>query len=281
MPRFRSDSDISDDYAPRYHHRSPRRRSLTPGPRPGNRDISPDDAYDRRPRFEYEPHTPFYPPPGPGPAAAGPGPGTRPSRSTDPTTTDTFGTTTTTTPTTDSTVLTRRRGRDRGRDDRHGRPAYSDDDSDYYYDDDNRNRNHRHHRSVDSRSPPRRLGDKARDLLSSNFTPSTSGLGVGVLGAIVGGLAAREASEAVASSSSSSKKGTAHGHGKGKGRERDRNNHQHLISTVVGAAVGGLGANAIEKRLEEGRAVERGVEKEMYSGGGGGGGYRDGGGRYK
>jgi len=61
-----------------------------------------------------------------------------------------------------------------------------------------------------------------------------------VLGAIVGGLAAREASEHV---------GGDHSHHKGK----KTNNHQQLISTIVGAAVAGLGANAIEKRLEVSR----------------------------
>lgn len=61
---------------------------------------------------------------------------------------------------------------------------------------------------------------------------------MGVLGAIVGGLAAREASEAAA------KKGH---HGSGKETKGQ------LISTIVGAAVGGLGANAIEKRLEMSR----------------------------
>jgi hypothetical protein len=38
-----------------------------------------------------------------------------------------------------------------------------------------------------------------------------------------------------------------------------------LISTVVGAAVGGLGANAIEKRIERGRKAEgSGYEREGH-----------------
>jgi len=78
---------------------------------------------------------------------------------------------------------------------------------------------------------------KARHVLEQSFSSSTSGLGVGVLGAIVGGLAAREASEAAG------KKGGGHHH-------HSKDNKGALISTIVGAAVGGLGANAIEKRLE-------------------------------
>lgn len=81
--------------------------------------------------------------------------------------------------------------------------------------------------------------DKAKHALTSSFSHTSSGLGVGVLGAIVGGLAAREASEHV---------GGEHHH---KGKKT--NTHQQLISTIVGAAVGGLGANAIEKRLEVSR----------------------------
>lgn len=82
--------------------------------------------------------------------------------------------------------------------------------------------------------------EKARDLVDNTFTSSSTGLGVGVLGAIVGGLIAREASEA-----------TTH-------RPRGRGHHgadkRPLVSTIVGAAVGGLAANALEKRIEVARA---------------------------
>ncbi|KUI59939.1 hypothetical protein VP1G_07157 [Cytospora mali] len=78
--------------------------------------------------------------------------------------------------------------------------------------------------------------DKARHLIDNAFTNSNTGLGVGVLGAIVGGLAAREAREATAHRSQS------HGrHGNDKGP---------LVYTIIGAAVGGLAANALEKRIE-------------------------------
>ncbi|KAK0740171.1 hypothetical protein B0T18DRAFT_393049 [Schizothecium vesticola] len=102
----------------------------------------------------------------------------------------------------------------------------------------------RSHSSDRDRSPSHRdkesKKEKAKHTLSSSFSHTSSGLGVGVLGAIVGGLAAREASEHV---------GGEHSHHKGK----KTNNHQQLISTIVGAAVAGLGANAIEKRLEVSR----------------------------
>ncbi|KAK0639417.1 hypothetical protein B0T16DRAFT_243631 [Cercophora newfieldiana] len=87
---------------------------------------------------------------------------------------------------------------------------------------------------------------KAKHVLEHSFSSSTSGLGVGVLGAIVGGLAAREASEAA---------------GKKGGHHHDKNNKGALISTIVGAAVGGLGANAIEKRLEMSRQKTKGEQE--------------------
>jgi outer membrane lipoprotein SlyB len=73
-----------------------------------------------------------------------------------------------------------------------------------------------------------------------------------VLGAIVGGLAAREASEAV----SNSHHGGGHHHHHGHGHEK-RDDKGALLSTIVGAAVGGLGANAIEKKLEDRRSASR------------------------
>lgn len=93
----------------------------------------------------------------------------------------------------------------------------------------------RHHKAKEDKL------EKAKHTLSSSFSHTSSGLGVGVLGAIVGGLAAREASEHVGHDSNSHHKG------------KKTNTHQQLISTIVGAAVGGLGANAIEKRLEVSR----------------------------
>lgn len=81
---------------------------------------------------------------------------------------------------------------------------------------------------------------KAKKFVDNTFSDSAVGLGVGVLGALVGGLAAREAVEL-----------TSH-------RQHHRSDAEHrrnqLIGTVVGAAVGALGANAVEKRIEARRA---------------------------
>ncbi|KAK7747938.1 hypothetical protein SLS53_001190 [Cytospora paraplurivora] len=87
---------------------------------------------------------------------------------------------------------------------------------------------------------PRDPVDKARHVVENTFSSSNSGLGVGVLGAIVGGLIAREASEATAHRS------RGHGH--------HRSDKAPLVSALVGAAVGGLAANALEKRIEVARA---------------------------
>ncbi|KAI0010617.1 hypothetical protein F4779DRAFT_576960 [Xylariaceae sp. FL0662B] len=99
-----------------------------------------------------------------------------------------------------------------------------------------------HHRA---RSP----AEKARHFIDHTFSDSPTGLGVGVLGALVGGFAAREAAEAA-------------GKYKGRGRARHHSDADHhrrnqLIGTVFGAAVGALGANAVEKRIELNREKER------------------------
>ncbi|KAI5923814.1 hypothetical protein F4810DRAFT_195052 [Camillea tinctor] len=125
---------------------------------------------------------------------------------------------------------------------------------------------HQHYQPQPRRSPRRSSGSSARDrehtpvgrtrhFVDSTFTDSRAGIGVGVLGALVGGLAAREATSKLGSNES----------GKGKGRRRhhsdaDRRNHQ-ILGAVVGAAVGALGANAVEKRIERERERERGREQ--------------------
>ncbi|KAI0843732.1 hypothetical protein F5Y06DRAFT_255689 [Hypoxylon sp. FL0890] len=86
--------------------------------------------------------------------------------------------------------------------------------------------------------------EKARNFVDKNFTDSTVGLSIGALGAIVGGLAVREAVDATS-------KHNSHHH------EDPALKRNQLIGTVVGAAVGALGANAVEKRLEVHREKER------------------------
>ncbi|KAI8963006.1 hypothetical protein F5Y11DRAFT_320537 [Daldinia sp. FL1419] len=92
--------------------------------------------------------------------------------------------------------------------------------------------------------------DKARGFVDNNFSNSTAGLGIGVLGALVGGLAAREAVDATS-------KSNGHHH------ETPEQKRKQLIGTVVGAAVGALGANAVEKRLEVRREKDR-LEQEEW-----------------
>ncbi|KAK8107982.1 uncharacterized protein PG998_009995 [Apiospora kogelbergensis] len=96
--------------------------------------------------------------------------------------------------------------------------------------------------------------EKARNLLKDTFTDSSTGLGVGVVGALLGGLAAHEAAEATANH--------------GRHHSQDSNDEtaaatqrNQALAAIVGAAVGALGANAVEKRLELGRDRER-IEQE-------------------
>ncbi|KAI2611372.1 uncharacterized protein GGS25DRAFT_192998 [Hypoxylon fragiforme] len=91
--------------------------------------------------------------------------------------------------------------------------------------------------------------DKARGFVDNTFSNSTAGLGVGVLGALVGGLAAREAVDA-----------TSKHNGYQNDAELKRN---QMIGTVVGAAVGALGANAVEKRLEVHREKDK-IKQEKW-----------------
>ncbi|KAI1126570.1 hypothetical protein F5Y10DRAFT_244590 [Nemania abortiva] len=98
--------------------------------------------------------------------------------------------------------------------------------------------------------------EKAKRFVDGTFTDSTAGLGVGVIGALVGGLAAREAVDLTSNWQQQ------------RGPDRDRRDEadhkrNQLISTVVGAAVGALGANAIEKRIEIRRARDE-VEQEKW-----------------
>ncbi|KAI1278646.1 hypothetical protein F5Y07DRAFT_360631 [Xylaria sp. FL0933] len=100
--------------------------------------------------------------------------------------------------------------------------------------------------------------EKAKRFVDNTFTDSTTGLGVGVLGALVGGLAAREAVELT-----SNREKPHHGKGHHSSEDAELHKRTQLISTVVGAAVGALGANAVEKRIEARRARDE-VEQKRW-----------------
>ncbi|KAI1099753.1 hypothetical protein F4804DRAFT_321047 [Jackrogersella minutella] len=111
-------------------------------------------------------------------------------------------------------------------------------------------RYNRHGDSEDSEGRARTPIEKTRNFVDNTFTDSTAGLGIGVLGALVGGLAVREAVDAT----------TKHNSHHQDDADRKRN---QLIGTVVGAAVGALGANAVEKRLEVHRERDK-IKQERW-----------------
>ncbi|KAK4197933.1 hypothetical protein QBC40DRAFT_99265 [Triangularia verruculosa] len=243
MPRsYRSDSSPERDRDD--HHRPSRHRSVTPGPntrgphRPREYSPSPrsghaDDYYasgalqERHPHFEYEEHTPFYRPDHRDRHTLQiPRDDRRRPRTDRTSTSDSF--TTGTTYTGDTTVIPRSRSRGpRSRSSSTSSSSSSSTDI--------------HHKK---RGPIR----QAKKSLQETFTPSTSGLGVGVLGAIVGGLAAREAVEHLPPRSRSKSRSGSHSKGK--------HDKVAVLGTVLGAAIGGLGANAIERHIERKKGIE-------------------------
>lgn len=146
-----------------------------------------------------------------------------------------------------------RRGRSRSsssssRNSRRMHLRHRDDDDDYY--DDSRSRDRSRSARPDRDASPM---SKARHAVENNFSNSTTGIGAGLLGAVVGGFAARQASDAASRHRRKSHSGRP---GSG-GGEDDRT---RAISTILGAVVGGLGANAVANRVEGNR--ERGREKQ-------------------
>lgn len=115
----------------------------------------------------------------------------------------------------------------------------------------------RRHRRDSSSSQVSRRRDRsespmtrAKSAIDDSFTRSTTGIGASILGAVAGGLAARQAGEVLARRSRE-KEG---GHRRRSDAEKD--DRIRLASTIIGAAIGGLGANAIANRYEDSR--ERG-----------------------
>ncbi|KAM0352855.1 hypothetical protein ACHAPU_001737 [Fusarium lateritium] len=87
---------------------------------------------------------------------------------------------------------------------------------------------------------------RARNVVDENFSHSASGIGASLLGAVVGGLVAREATEAA----------TRRKH-KTRGYEDENEERTRLVSTILGAVAGGLGANALANRVEDSRERDR------------------------
>lgn len=118
----------------------------------------------------------------------------------------------------------------------------------------------KHRRRRSPSPPPRDPIHRAHHAIKQTFTNSTSGMSVGVLGAVIGGLVAREASEAVTTPRRKPSKGHHGGHGHSHPHQETNPDRKRLISTLVGAAVGGLGANALEKKIEVARKRTAGKE---------------------
>lgn len=114
---------------------------------------------------------------------------------------------------------------------RHGRSRSRSDD-----DDDDRSRDRR----KGSGSPMSR----ARHVVEDNFSNSTTGIGAGLLGAVVGGFVANKASD------------KAFGH-KGGHQRRHSGDMPRTVSTLLGAVAGGLGANAFAHHVEGERGKRR------------------------
>ncbi|KAH7134835.1 hypothetical protein B0J13DRAFT_528941 [Dactylonectria estremocensis] len=93
---------------------------------------------------------------------------------------------------------------------------------------------------------------RARNAVEDNFSNSATGIGAGLLGAVVGGLVAREASEAA-----SRKKHKSKGYGGADDDDRTR-----MVSTILGAVAGGLASNAIANRVEDSRDRDRARQYE-------------------
>ena len=89
--------------------------------------------------------------------------------------------------------------------------------------------------------------DKARGLIQDNFTHTSAGIGAGLLGAVVGGLVAREASNAA----------NRHRSSKGGYQRSNSDETTRMVSTVLGAVAGGIGANVLAHKVEEGRHRKR------------------------
>ncbi|KAM4066954.1 hypothetical protein HRG_000964 [Hirsutella rhossiliensis] len=82
--------------------------------------------------------------------------------------------------------------------------------------------------------------ERARGIVQDSFSQTSTGIGAGLLGAVVGGIVANRASEAALKQ----RRGTS---------SHDRRNGDEAtprLLTVLGAVAGGLGANAVARKVE-------------------------------
>ncbi|KAJ4153276.1 hypothetical protein LMH87_009771 [Akanthomyces muscarius] len=110
-----------------------------------------------------------------------------------------------------------------------------------YDDDDGESRRDRRRGSP---SPMRR----ARHAVEENFSNSSTGIGAGILGAVVGGFAANKAADAAYNRNGKGGRGRRHS---------DENAVPKAVSTLLGAVAGGLGANAFAHHVEGEREKRR------------------------
>jgi len=92
---------------------------------------------------------------------------------------------------------------------------------------------------------------KARGVVEDNFTRSTVGIGASLLGAVAGGWAARQAGEKLAQRRRENQSPRSR-HRRRSDADKD-DEKIRLASTLIGAAIGGLGANALTNRFEDSR----------------------------
>jgi uncharacterized protein YcfJ len=95
-----------------------------------------------------------------------------------------------------------------------------------------------------------------RHAVKDTFTDTPSGLGVGILGAVVGGLVAHEASHAATRRRSKTPRDEEY-HRTHSGKEKEKDQASRTLATLAGALVGGLGANAVERKFGEVRVRDR------------------------
>ncbi|EQL03661.1 hypothetical protein OCS_00617 [Ophiocordyceps sinensis CO18] len=100
---------------------------------------------------------------------------------------------------------------------------------------------HRGRANARTPDPP----ERARGIVQDSFSQTSTGIGYGLLGAVVGGFVANRASEAALKQR---RRTSSHG-----GQSAD----EARLFTVLGAVAGGLGANAVARKVEDDRERHR------------------------